>query len=154
MPHDIDKRPKKIMGEYRMISNLIQRRILSEVSDDDALTVTYSWILGYLERHEEEDIYQRDLEERFCLRRATISKTLLSMEQKGLVRRVSAPTDARMKILRLTDKGKKMNREMIARFERIEQEITRDIPPQMIENFFELSELIRQRLQETEEKEI
>ena len=154
MPEDFDKRPRRILGEYRMISNLIQRRILSECGDDDAFTVTYGWILGYIERHEDEDIYQRDLEERFCLRRATISKTLLAMEQKGLVERVSAPHDARMKILRLTEKGKNTTHEMIARLERIEQEITRDIPKDMLENFFDLSEMIIDRLQETEVKEI
>lgn len=154
MSEKIDKRPKRLLGEYRMISNLIQRRILYECGDDDAFTVTYGWILGYIERHEDEDIYQRDLEERFCLRRATISKTLLSMEQKGLVERVSAPHDARMKILRLTEKGKKTNHEMIARLERIEHEITRDIPPEMLENFFDLSDMVKDRLTETEVKEI
>ena len=137
-----------------MVSNLIQRRIISECGDDDAVTVTYGWILGYLEQHEDEDIYQRDLEERFCLRRATISKTLLAMEQKGLVKRIPAPNDARMKILKLTDRGRQVNAEMIARFERIESEITRDIPAERLEQFFEISEMIKDRLQGTEEKDI
>lgn len=154
MREENDRSRRRLLGEFRMISNLIQRRILSECGDDDAFTVTYGWILGYIERHEDEDIYQRDLEERFCLRRATISKTLLSMEQKGLVERVSAPHDARMKILRLTEKGKRTNHEMIARIDHIEKEITRDISPEMLDNFFDLSEMIRDRLQETEVKEI
>lgn len=60
------------------------------------------WILRYLEDHRDEDVFQRDLENVFKIRRSTVSKTVELMEQKHLLERVSVDGDARKKKLRLT----------------------------------------------------
>lgn len=60
------------------------------------------WILRYLEDHRGEDVFQRDLENVFKIRRSTVSKTVELMEQKHLLERVSVDGDARKKKLQLT----------------------------------------------------
>ena len=78
------------------------------------------WILGYLADHENEEIYQKDIEEKFCVTRSTVSKVLKGMESKGLLRRESVSSDARLKRLVLTEEGREINAN--AAVERIELE--------------------------------
>ena len=63
------------------------------------------WILRYLEDHREQDVFQKDLENAFKIRRSTVSKTVELMEQKQLLVRVPVNGDARMKKLCLTPRA-------------------------------------------------
>lgn len=151
-PPDIDDKPR--IGRYvKMISNMIHRNLVLE-SEEEKLTATYGWILGFLEHHADEEICQRDLEEKFCLRRATISKTLMAMEQKGLVDRVSVPHDARLKRIVITEKGVRLNRQIIDQLEDIELRMAEGVPPEKLEIFFEVAEQIKHNLSKGEEKDI
>lgn len=143
---------RHVGAEVKMISNLIKRRIISrQCPEDEAVTSSGGWILGYLADNEGSDVFQRDLEERFCIRRATVSKMIQLMEQKGLIERRSVTHDARLKKLTLTEKGRARNLEMIAELERIEKEITEGIPGQKLDTFFEVCRMIRENLYRTED---
>lgn len=68
-------------------------------------TPTQMKILGYLIDNLEKDIYQKDLEERFDLSRATISDVLHRMENNGLITREQNPNDVRSKKINLSEKA-------------------------------------------------
>lgn len=151
-PHD---GKRHIGAEMRMISNLIRRRFNSSLnSEDEAISGSNGWILGYLVENDGRDVFQRDLEEEFHVRRATVSKTICLMVQKGLIERQSVPSDARLKKLVITEKGRRLNAETIERFDAIERDVVKDIPPDKLENFFEVCDMIVKNLSETEEKGI
>lgn len=152
-PTDHDGMKPRVGAEVKMIANMIHRSLVLE-SEEEKLTATYGWILGFLERNADAVIYQRDLEERFCLRRATISKTLMAMEQKGLVDRVSVPHDARLKRIVITEKGIRLNRAIIEQLEKIELKMTEGVPPEKLEIFFEVAGQIKRNLSKGEEKDI
>lgn len=146
---------RHIGAEMRMISNLIRRRFNSTLnSEDEAISGSNGWILGYLVQNDGRDVFQRDLEEEFHVRRATVSKTICLMVQKGLIERQSVPSDARLKKLVITEKGRRLNAEIIERFDAIERDVVKDIPPDKLENFFEVCDMIVKNLNETEEKGI
>lgn len=146
---------RHIGAEMRMISNLIRRRFNSTLnSEDEAISGSNGWILGYLVENDGRDVFQRDLEEEFHVRRATVSKTICLMVQKGLIERQSVPSDARLKKLVITEKGRRLNAEIIERFDAIERDVVKDIPPDKLENFFEVCDMIVKNLSETEEKGI
>lgn len=146
---------RHIGAEMRMISNLIRRRFNSTLnSEDEAISGSNGWILGYLVQNDGRDVFQRDLEEEFHVRRATVSKTICLMVQKGLIERQSVPSDARLKKLVITEKGRRLNAEIIERFDAIERDVVKDIPPDKLENFFEVCDMIVKNLSETEEKGI
>ena len=146
---------RHIGAEMRMISNLIRRRFNSTLnSEDEAISGSNGWILGYLVQNDGRDVFQRDLEEEFHVRRATVSKTICLMVQKGLIERQSVPSDARLKKLVITEKGRRLNAEIIERFDAIERDVVKDIPPDNLENFFEVCDMIVKNLSETEEKGI
>ena len=80
---------------------------IANAQADDSGTVSGRnfWILRYLEDHRNEDVFQKDLENIFKIRRSTVSKTVELMEQKQLLARVPVNGDARMKKLCLTPKA-------------------------------------------------
>ncbi len=144
---DIPFDQRHIGAETRMISNMIYRIFNCPRNDDDdddtIVTGGNGWILGYLAQNEDKDVFQRDIEEQFQVRRATVSKMIRLMEQKGLVERRAVPYDARLKKLALTQKGRRHNERMLAEFERVETLIKKDIPTEKLYAFFEVCDLIK-----------
>lgn len=96
--------------EIRSLSNLIMRFITLKLNKNFVETATGSnaWILLYLSKHKEKDVFQRDLEKEFCITRSTASKVVILMEKKGFIRRDSVSGDARLKKLTLTEKGEQI----------------------------------------------
>ena len=51
------------------------------------------------------DVYQKDVEQEFRIRRSTATVMLQSLEQKGYLVRVASTEDARLKRILLTEKA-------------------------------------------------
>lgn len=95
--------------KIRLIHNQIQKRIEERKRrNGDELTGMQRWILGFLMEHENEEIYQREIEAEFSVSRATASNMLQVMERRELILRIPASHDARLKRLALTDRARKM----------------------------------------------
>lgn len=62
-------------------------------------------ILGYLYHHQEQPMYQRDIEKEFRISGATATNTLQVMEKNGLIVRKSIDRDARLKRIQMTEKA-------------------------------------------------
>lgn len=78
--------------------------IMPEAKFPSGMTVSQLSTLGYLSiMRDGEDVYQRDIETFFKLRRSTVSSLLNTLERKGLLRREPVPHDARLKKLVLTE---------------------------------------------------
>ena len=63
-------------------------------------------IIVYLARHDNEEIFPQDIEQRFGVTRSTSCRVLGLMEQKGLIAREPVKRDARLKKIVLTDKSR------------------------------------------------
>lgn len=88
-----------------IFSNRIGRKIGNEVSKY-GLTSIQSRILAFVfHESEKRDIFQRDIEEAFDIRRSSVTSVLQLMEKNGYIKRVSVSEDARLKKIVLTDKG-------------------------------------------------
>lgn len=79
------------------------QRILQNGMED--VSGTNGRIIRFLADHENEDVYQRDLEREFGITRSTASRVLSLMEQKDLIIRSGVAHDARLKKLTLTEKA-------------------------------------------------
>ena len=98
----------RIGFEIKTITNLVKRQIDSSnvIKDLDNMTGMHGWIIGYLyNKSQQGDVYQRDLERQFSIRRSTATKLLQLMEKNGLIKRLAVDFDARLKKLVLTDKA-------------------------------------------------
>jgi len=108
------------------LANRLSRELgaLNADADSAGLSRTNAQILSYLATHEDENIFQRDIEETFAIRRSTVSKIVQLMEAKGLILREAVDHDARLKRLRLTDKARKIHSVAALRYIDFERRVT------------------------------
>lgn len=102
---------EKVCFEFMTLTRLIKRFLdnSSGMKYAEKYTGNNIWILGYLFQNTERDVFQRDIEEQFSVRRSTVSKAIKLMVQKGLIKREPVDYDARLKKLIPTQKAVQIN---------------------------------------------
>lgn len=70
------------------------------------VTGTHGYVICYLMARDGEDVFQRDLEKRFSIRRSTATQILNLMQKNGLIVRSKVESDARLKKITLTQKAR------------------------------------------------
>ena len=138
-----------VSGQIRQLSNLIKREVGgSEIGKYvDEATGTNAFVIGYLASHTEEDVFQKDLEEWFSVRRSTMSGILLRMEEKGFLVRTSVPHDARLKKLTLTEKGWRIHEIMQGAIAATEEKLVRGLTQEEMETLSSLLDRLRSNLE-------
>ena len=128
---------KNIGFNIRRLSNYIKRDIeKSSASGKIVLPKGVNgWAIHYFYDNREKQIFQRDFEERFSIRRSTASNILKTMEQNGFIERVSVESDARLKRIVLTDKAIKIHEEIMRDIERREALLKKGFTDAEIEQF-------------------
>ncbi|MDO4516343.1 MAG: MarR family winged helix-turn-helix transcriptional regulator [Bacillota bacterium] len=107
--------PNLTVMQLARIVNQLHRIAISHSGDCDALsppggmTVSQVATIGYLLLQDGTDVYQKDIEQFFKLRRSTVSSMLSTLEKKGILLRQPVPHDARLKKLVLTDFGRQLS---------------------------------------------
>jgi len=110
--------PQVIPAQIRRVDNLIFRKInqFARENDVEQATPMHGWIIGYLYRHRDTPVFQRDIEREFSITRSTVTNILQLMERKGYIERRSVPQDARLKQLVLTEEGIRFHENTIRSF--------------------------------------
>ena len=116
----------------------------------DSLTGTNGWIIGYLAHNADKDIFQKDIEEVFSVRRSTVSRVISLMEQKGLVVREAVSGDARLKKLVLTDKAWEIHRSIEAELSGVEEQLVSGISSEELSVFLSVADKMIKNLGEGE----
>lgn len=93
--------------EIMMFSNLIKRYMNANASAHhiEEITGMQALMIKYIYNHYSQEIFQRDIEKKFNVRRSTATGMLQLLEKKGLIERTSVSYDARLKKLKLTPKA-------------------------------------------------
>ncbi len=106
---------EEIGFQLKAVNNLI-RRSLSERFDKAGfkeLSGVQAPLIGYLcDETAKRDVFQRDIETAFNIRRSTATVMLQALEHKGYVVREPVSHDARLKRIVLTQKAIRQNREI------------------------------------------
>jgi MarR family transcriptional repressor of mepA len=102
----------------------------------DQTAVSHGWVVGYLYRHSDADIYQKDLEKTFHMAPSSITAMVKSLEKSGLIRREPVEKDARLKRIVLTEEGVTFQERTMENFDRLEAAAVEGIPPEDVEKFF------------------
>ncbi len=142
---------RTIGHEIHGVNNLLARhfeRQLKSVMDEDA-TVIHCRILRFIEKRAPEDVFQKDIEKKFDMAKSTVTGTLKLMEKKKLITREAVNYDDRLKKICLTEKGKYVNRTMMAGVIQAEEQIKKGISEEELNIFFDILERIK-RNAETE----
>ena len=141
---------QKLGLEIMRISTLIRRCADNTLPLQQVNNITGSngWILQFLAEHEGENVFQRDLQNSFSVTRSTISKVVKLMESKGLIRRESVFSDARLKKLVLTDRGREIHQLASSGNNELETRMTRGFSEEEVETLMSLLVRISKNLED------
>lgn len=118
---------KYISTQLRGLSHRIHRFFENSPNkkEFESVTGTHGWIIAFLSCRRGEDVFQKDVEHEFDVTRATASKVIDLMEQKGLVKRERVSHDARLRKLVLTEKAEAISELMEIDRNILEETLTR-----------------------------
>lgn len=126
------------------LSNKIRRK-LDRLSSREAFSGSQGRVLQFL-LAQNEDIFQKDIEEEYSIRPSTATQLLNQMEQNGLICRVPVPYDRRLKKIQLTDKAQQYRQQVVKDLTELEKTVTAGISPQDLEVFFRVMETMMDNL--------
>ncbi|MBO5089410.1 MAG: MarR family transcriptional regulator [Clostridia bacterium] len=131
---------KNIGFNIRRLSNYIRRDIeKSSASGKIVLPKGVNgWAINYFYDNRDKEVFQRDFENRFSIRRSTASNILKTMEQNGFIQRVRVEGDARLKRIILTDKAIKIHEEIMRDIKRRELKLRKGISEEEIDQFLSM----------------
>ncbi|MDO5291910.1 MAG: MarR family winged helix-turn-helix transcriptional regulator [bacterium] len=141
-------KPYEIGKEFHFISNTMKRNIDAKVAEF-GLTSVQSRVLHFIEKKGQNDtpVYQKDIEGMFDVRRSTVTSILQLLEKNGYINRESVPSDARLKQLKLTAKGREATVVVGKIILEEEENILKDVTQEERELFFgiiqRISEAVR-----------
>lgn len=136
-----------LMAQLARIANQLHR--LTGLCPITSLSPSQIHTLAYLVFRDGEDVYQKDVEHFFRLRRSTVSSMLNGLEKKGLLRRCPVEQDARLKRLALTEAGYQIGDEMQKAAWQVNDLLTRGLTKEETQTFSAILTKIEDNLRET-----
>ena len=137
----------------RCLNHEIGRAVRAVISEEfgDSATGVQSWIVRYLYDHGEEDVFQKDLESQFSVRRSTMTTILQLMEKNGLIKKESVSRDARLKKLILTPAAIVMQDRIRSGIDTLEAKMREGISDKDLDTFFSVAKKIKENLNRSEQ---
>ncbi|TCT16077.1 DNA-binding MarR family transcriptional regulator [Natranaerovirga pectinivora] len=138
---------KRTIGfELRTLTNLIRRRMESR-SHLNSITPMHSWAITFLYENRNKDIFQKDFEDEFSIRRSTSTKILQLMEKNGLITRHSVEYDGRLKKIVLTQKAIEYYFIIAEEINLLEELFIKGISQEELDAFFATMDKIKKNLE-------
>lgn len=133
--------------EIKALSNLLKRRMMNPSEHSQGmLTEIEGVLIGYLCHSQGREIYQKDLEQAFCIRSSTASRLLKRLEDEGLIQRSLGVRDGRMKRITPTLRAQTLNDEAERRIAATEAVLTRGLSREEIDQFLSIAEKLKRNL--------
>lgn len=139
----------KFCIELKSLVNSICRKMAQHpfAKGNDSFTSIQIWVIHYLYDNQDRDVFQRDLEIDFNVRRSTVSGILQNLEKKGLIQRQSVARDARLKKITLTQEANDLYDEMLMDIISMEQLMTKNITEEEWTVFYGVLDKIKGNLE-------
>ena len=135
---------RSVCMEIKGINNLVHQELINAKGrPPHPGTMMQKLFLGYLDAHRDRDVYQKDLEAAFHIRRSTASGILQIMVRDGLLVREPVEGDARLKRLVLTPIAQEQLSQMQQDLLRVENKATAALTKQELETLFTLLDKVR-----------
>lgn len=121
--------------EVRILSNLIYNKLNQMTMETENLTIHQCWILQYLTNNIGKEIYQKDIEQLFSVKRSTANQMLRTIEARGYIKRVISEEDARKNVLSVTEEGIAACEHLVKKLYQFMLKLHGDIPKSELEQF-------------------
>lgn len=130
------------------IANQLKRKMDKEMNENYNLTKTQSLVLSYINSNKE--IYQKDIEKRFSIRRSTATEILNLMEKRNLIKRIPSKIDKRLNNVEITEEGIKLEKVGKEKIKELEKHMTKSLTKEEKKELIRLLEKVEQNLLERE----
>ena len=150
------KREETIGFRVRTLSVAFKRAADAgkEDMENGKITRTHGWVIGYLYENRHRDVYQRDIEKQFSVRRPTMTEILKLMEKNGLIQREKDIRDARLKKILLTPLALEIHERHERNIQAFEEYIREGISDEELETFFKITEKLRENIEKAEREQV
>lgn len=130
------------------MDNLLSRNMAAEAREAgfDEITQMHGWIIHYLYERQQEEIFQKDIEKFFSIGRSTVTNIIQLMEKNGLIIRESVSSDARLKKVKLTEKGISRHEMIECLLSRLSRELIQGITEEELDTFYTVMNKIKGNL--------
>ena len=138
----------RIGFEVKTLANMLRRQVdkLESNRGIDGVTGTQGRVIGFIVSKKGKDVFQRDLEEEFSVRRSTATSILQLMERNGFIRREAVDYDARLKKLILTEKALALHKEIEKNLDETERLITKGVSDEELATFLAVIAKMKENL--------
>lgn len=128
----------RIGREIFGLANQLKRKIGKE-SAEYGVTSIQGRIIGFVNwQSSKRDIFQKDIEAEFNIRRSSVTSVLKLMEKNELIQRVSVSEDARLKKIILTEKGLEVDKHVHNFIDDLENELKDEFTDEELDMFMDL----------------
>lgn len=149
------ERTEAIGFRVRTLSVAIKRAVDASKSRSGVdCTGTHGWVIGYLYENRHRDVFQRDIEKQFSVRRPTMTAILQLMEKNGLLYREKCDYDARLKRIKLTDAALKIHEAHERHIESFEHALREGVSDEELKSFFEIIGKISANAERAEQEHV
>lgn len=146
----INKEKLKLGLDISKINHIISRKMDASVISaiDDNLTISQAYVIDFIcNEGKDKDVFQKDLESVFDLKRSSISLMLNNMEKNGLIERMLVKEDGRLKKIVLTEKSIKIYEKISDAIDLIENKLSENITEEEVKVFQNVLNKIRNSLE-------
>ncbi len=134
--------------EIRTLNNLVKRYFEQHKPEEfQESTGVHGWAIHYFYENREKDVFQRDFEMRFSIRRSTATNMLKLMEKNGLIKREWVDYDARLKKIVLTEKAIEIHKKATKNIEMLENTLKEGITDEELTSFYSVLDKIKANLE-------
>ena len=126
---------KDIGRNIHILSRQIKREIDEAVSKYNVTSVQCAVIGFIFEKGKNSDVFAKDIENTFNMRRATVAEILSLMEKNKLIERIPDKEDARLKKIILTSKAVEIKKAVYEKIKEVENKIKTGLSKEEIEEF-------------------
>lgn len=140
---------RRVVGfEIKSLDNMMTRNIIlnAKTVGEVSLTPVQIRIMRYLFMNRDKEIYQRDIEKNFLVRRSTASGILKTMEKNGMIERVSSDIDKRVNRIVITDKYIHRIDELEERINTFQDKLCEGISDRDLNTFFKVIDKMKKNL--------
>ncbi len=127
-----------------LISRNIDNAIISSIGND--ITLAQGLIIEFVGLNHHKDIYQKDIEAEFDIKRSAVSLVLKNMESNSLIKRVAVSSDLRLRNIVLTEKALLLCKDILNVIDKMESEISNGITDEESKIFFTVLNKIRKNI--------
>ena len=138
-----------ILTEMSHLHHVIMKVMSQGCDIKNTPSPTQTRIICYLINHQNNDVYQKDLENHLSLSRATLSNVLNTMEKKKIVTRIISKKDSRSKQIILNKEAIKKHNEAMKKLIVINNTMISNISKKDLELFSNILEQMRNNLLES-----